>query len=84
MESAAVSPCVYVADVINVNGSCLNITAVCPVPYQTVPEVLMEDVGTGVVVVENLRGQIKATNGAFMNVIMGRFLQHYVTLKCFI
>lgn len=54
MDRAAVCPCVIVGDIVNVNGSHLNVTALCPMPLQTAAEVLMEDVPNGVVIVENL------------------------------
>lgn len=55
MEGAAVRPCVIDADVVDVNGSCLNVTASRPMPLKALAEVFMQDLGTGVVVVENLR-----------------------------
>ena len=54
LDRAAVCPGVIVGDIVHVNGSHLNVTALCPMPLQTVIEVLMEDVRNGVVIVENL------------------------------
>lgn len=76
VKSAAVCPRVIEGDFMNVNGSCLNITVLCPLPLQTVAEIFMQDLSTRVVVVENLRGGIKKeTKGNFMNIliIQGRF-----------
>lgn len=44
-------------DVMNVNGSRLNVAVLRPVPLQAVAEIFVEDVGTGVVIVENLRAR---------------------------
>ena len=55
VEGASVCPRVIEADVVNVNGSYLNVAILRPMPLQTVAEILVQDVSSGVVIVENLR-----------------------------
>lgn len=63
VDCAAVCPRVIEGDAMNVNGSCLNVAVLCPMPLQTVAEIFMEDVGIGVVIVENLKeGGVKEIN----------------------
>lgn len=55
VDGATVCPRVIESDVVNVNSSYLNITVLCPMPVQTCTEIFVEDVGTGVVIMENLK-----------------------------
>lgn len=57
MHRAAVSPRVIEGDIVNVNGSYLNVAVRRPPPLQAVAEVFIQDVSTGVVIVEYLRGR---------------------------
>lgn len=70
VDCAAVCPCVIEGDVKNVNGSCLNVAVLRPVPLETFAEIFMEDVATWVVIVENLREggiqEIKRNLGIFL------------------
>lgn len=55
MEGAAVRPGVVEGHVLDVNGTDLNVAVLGALPLQTLAEVLVEDKGGGVVVVENLQ-----------------------------
>lgn len=57
VDLAEVHPRVIEGDVMNVNGSRLNVAVLRPVPLQAAAEIFMEDVATGVVIVENLRAR---------------------------
>lgn len=59
LKSAAVSPCVIEGHVMNVDGSRLNITFLGSLPLHATIELFMDCFSSGVVIVKNLKIQIK-------------------------
>lgn len=55
LDCAAICPRVIEGDIMDVNGSCLNVAVLRPAPLEAVAEIFMADLATGVVIVENLR-----------------------------
>lgn len=62
LDGAAVRPRVIEGHVVNENGSSLNVIVEGPMPLQTLDEIFMEDVTTGVIIVENLGERRKKGN----------------------
>lgn len=55
LDCAAVRPRVIEGDIMDVNGSWLNVAVLGPLPLEAVAEIFVEDLASGVVIVENLR-----------------------------
>lgn len=84
MEGAAVGARVVEGDIVDEDGSDLNVVGPRrPMPLQAVRKVLVEDVGVGVVVVKDLTGAEKTHTGLRCSLVV-RFLplQVFVGLFC--
>lgn len=76
MEGAAVRPTVIEGDVVQVNGSDLDVAGQGALPLQAAAEVLMEDVGSGVVIAEDLsKCTVKETNKKNKQTSKKKYLQ---------